>query len=100
MDLVGEQSYIENILRLNRGKPGTFFFTVPGAEVAGREGNTVRVRGAVVQAGRDHAVIREFQTNHDFLFPMVYFDFAEFDEPLTYFDNTPGIPGVSTSPRQ
>lgn len=80
----GEESYIENLLRLNRGKEAVFHFTVPSAQVAGQEGNTVVVRGVVVEAGRDHAVIREFQTDHYFLFPMVYFDFARFEEPITY----------------
>lgn len=83
-----EESYIENILRLNLGKPGTFYFTIPGATGENIRGNTRIVRGAVLQAGRDHVVIREQQTNHDFLFPMIYFDFAEFEEPLTYLNNS------------
>ncbi|SOC34674.1 spore coat protein GerQ [Ureibacillus acetophenoni] len=81
----GEESYIENILRLNKGKEAVFFFTVPSAEREG--GNTVEVRGVVVEAGRDHAVIREFETDHYFLFPMIYFDFARFEEPITYLNN-------------
>ncbi|WP_255507937.1 spore coat protein GerQ [Lysinibacillus sp. BW-2-10] len=88
-----EESYIENILRLNRGKPGTFYFTVPSATGIDQQGNTKRVRGVVVEAGRDHAIIRELQTNHYFLFPMIYFDYAEFDEELAYFAQTPGLPG-------
>lgn len=83
-----EESYIENILRLNRGKPGTFRFTIPEA-TGGATGNTVTVRGVVEAAGRDHAIIRELQTNHRFLFPMIYFDYAEFDEELAYFNQTP-----------
>lgn len=79
----GEQSYIENILRLNRGKEGVFFFTVPEAQ-RGERGNTIEVRGAVVEAGRDHAIIHEFSTDHYFLFPMIYFDFARYEEPITY----------------
>ncbi|SOB89604.1 spore coat protein GerQ [Ureibacillus xyleni] len=83
-----EESYIENILRLNRGKPATFFFTVPSANVQQdtANGNTIRVRGVVVEAGRDHAIIRELDTNHNYLFPMIYFDFAEFDEELAYIN--------------
>lgn len=84
--LRGEESYIENILRLNRGKPGTFHFTVPEARGGN---NTVSVRGVVEAAGRDHAIIRELQTNHRFLFPMIYFDYAEFDEELAYFNQAP-----------
>ncbi|MCP1143562.1 spore coat protein GerQ [Lysinibacillus endophyticus] len=86
-----EESYIENILRLNRGKPATFFFTVPSANVQQdtANGNTIRVRGVVVEAGRDHAIIRELDTNHNYLFPMIYFDFAEFDEELNYINYRP-----------
>lgn len=81
-----EESYIENILRLNRGKPGTFYFSFDNA-VAGS--NTRAVRGVVEAAGRDHVILSELKTNHRFLFPMVYFDYAEFDEELSYFTQTP-----------
>ena len=36
-------------------------------------------------AGRDHAIIRETATGHEFLFPMIYFDYAEFAGPVKYF---------------
>lgn len=82
-----EESYIENILRLNRGKPGTFYFSF---EHAVSEGQNVKVvRGVVEAAGRDHVILRDLQTNHRFLFPMIYFDYAEFDEELAYFTQTP-----------
>jgi len=80
-----EESYIENILRLNRGKVGTFYFTIPSGNVGETEGGTTRVvRGAIVEAGRDHAIIAESDTGHTYLFPMIYFDFAEFAEPINY----------------
>lgn len=82
-----EESYIENILRLNIGKPGTFYFTIPGATGENIRGNTKIVRGVVVEAGRDHVILREAQTNHSFLFPMIYFDFAEFEGDVTYLNN-------------
>ena len=81
-----EESYIENILRLNRGKPGTFYFTF---ENAVPERNTREVRGVVEAAGRDHVILRELSTNYRYLFPMIYFDYAEFDEELSYFNQTP-----------
>ena len=82
-----EESYIENILRLNRGKPGTFHFSFERANDQGR--STVNVRGSVIAAGRDHVILRELKTNHRFLFPMIYFDYAQFDEELAYFNQTP-----------
>lgn len=81
-----EESYIENILRLNRGKPGNFYFTFENA-IGGN--NTREVRAVVEAAGRDHVILRELSTDHRFLFPMVYFDYAEFDEELSYFNQTP-----------
>lgn len=82
-----EESYIENILRLNRGKPGTFYFSFDNSDSQGK--NNVTVRGVVEAAGRDHAIIRDLKTNHRFLFPMIYFDYAEFDEELAYFPQNP-----------
>ncbi len=85
-----EESYIENILRLNRGKVGTFYFTIPSGNVSETEGGTTRVvQGAVVEAGRDHAIIAETGTGHTYLFPMIYFDFAEFTEPINYLPSSP-----------
>ncbi|MGG0655069.1 spore coat protein GerQ [Rummeliibacillus pycnus] len=82
-----EQSYIENILRLNRGKPGNFHFSFEHA--VSPTGNTLTVRGVVEAAGRDHVILRELATDHRYLFPMIYFDYAEFDEQMNYFPQTP-----------
>ncbi|MDM5246310.1 MULTISPECIES: spore coat protein GerQ [unclassified Lysinibacillus] len=84
---VREQSYIENILRLNRGKPGTFHFSFEHAIEQGQ--NTKIVRGVVEAAGRDHVILRELKSNHRFLFPMIYFDYAEYDEEMAYFNQNP-----------
>ncbi len=82
-----EESYIENILRLNRGKTGTFYFSFDNANTAGSANRAIR--GVVEAAGRDHVILRELKTNHRFLFPMIYFDYAQFDEELAYFTQTP-----------
>lgn len=79
-----EQSYIENILRMNKGKPGTFYFSFQHAMEPGK--NTKVIRGVVENAGRDHVILRELKTNYRFLFPMIYFDYAQFDEELNYFN--------------
>lgn len=81
-----EESYIENIFRLNRGKPGNFHFSFDHKVDGG--GNTINVRGVVEAAGRDHVILSDLRTNHRYLFPMIYFDFAEFDEELAYFDQS------------
>lgn len=82
-----EESYIENILRLNRGKIGTFYFSFENSAPQGR--NTVSVRGYVEAAGRDHVILRDAKTDDRFLFPMIYFDYAQFDDELAYFNQTP-----------
>lgn len=82
----GEQSYIENILRLNIGEPGVFHFSF--AHAVGETANTRNIVGSVEAAGRDHVIIHEAGTNHQFLFPMIYFDYAEFDGQVNYFPQT------------
>ncbi|MHC8514452.1 spore coat protein GerQ [Sporosarcina sp. ITBMC105] len=82
-----EESYIENILRLNRGKIGTFNFSFENALAAGK--NTLAIRGMVEAAGRDHVILSESGTGDRFLMPMIYFDYAQFDEELNYFNQQP-----------
>ncbi|WP_252501882.1 spore coat protein GerQ [Sporosarcina sp. Marseille-Q4943] len=81
-----EESYIENILRLNRGKPGVFHFSFEHAIEPGT--NTLAIPGMVEAAGRDH-VILSTATGKRYLLPMIYFDYAEFNEELNYFNQQP-----------
>ena len=65
-DLPLEQSYIENILRLNKGKKVTVHMTFP-------DSNEFRDRefvGIIEQSGRDHI--------------MIYVDFITFEEKINY----------------
>ena len=82
----GEQSYIENILRLNIGNPGIFHFSF--ANTLGEVMNTRNITGTVEAAGRDHVIVRETATGKQFLFPMIYFDYAEFEGEVEYFPQT------------
>ena len=91
----GEQSYIENILRLNIGNPGTFNFSFEHAVRSGF--NTLAVTGVVEQAGRDHVIIKEESTGHSYLFPMIYFDFAEFEDGVNYFPQQPTTTTTTTT---
>jgi spore germination protein Q len=79
-----EESYIENILRLNRGKPGIFHFSFERA-VADPATNTLAIRGMVEAAGRDHVILSTAEGRR-YLLPMIYFDYAEFNEELNYFN--------------
>ena len=82
-----EQSYIENVLRLNIGEPGIFHFSFERAMAEAV--NTRYIAGTVEAAGRDHVIIKETATGHQFLFPMIYFDYAEFLGQAKYFPQTP-----------
>lgn len=82
-----EQSFIENILRLNLGKVGTFYMTYEG----NREWNAKIFKGVLEAAGRDHIIISDRATGQRILLLMVNLDYATFDEPLVY--QYPGVIG-------
>ncbi|MBU9724296.1 MULTISPECIES: spore coat protein GerQ [Bacillaceae] len=75
-----EQSYIENILRLNRGKVGTFYMTFEYNE----RWNAKVFKGVIEAAGRDHIIISDPQTGKRYLLLMVNLDYVTFDEELKY----------------
>lgn len=79
-ELPMEQSYIENILRLNKGKVASFYMTFP-------DSNEWRDRiftGTVEQAARDHFVVSDPKTGKWYLLPAIYLDFIVFDEDINY----------------
>jgi spore germination protein Q len=82
-----EQSYIENVLRLNIGQPGIFYFSFERA--LAEAVNTRNITGSVEAAGRDHVIVKEAATGRQFLFPMIYFDYAEFLGDVKYFNQAP-----------
>ncbi|MGX4670808.1 spore coat protein GerQ [Cerasibacillus sp. JNUCC 74] len=75
-----QQSYIENILRLNRGKEATVYMTFENNE----QWNAKVFHGIIEAAGRDHIVLSDPQTGKRYLLLMVYLDYIVFDEELTY----------------
>jgi spore germination protein Q len=75
-----EQSYIENILRLNLGKTGTFYMTYENNS----QWNAKVFKGRIEAAGRDHIIISDTKTGMRFLLLMVNLDYVTFDEPLNY----------------
>jgi spore germination protein Q len=89
-----EQSYIENILRLNKGKLATVYTTFEG----NNEWNARKFVGIVEAAGRDHLILSDPQSGQRTLIPMVAFDYATFDEELEYEYPFGAAPGLSTYP--
>jgi len=76
----GEQSYIENILSLNRGKIATVYMTFEHNS----QWNAKIFKGVVETAGRDHVVISDPTSGIRYLLPMINFDYATFEEELEY----------------
>ncbi|WP_078427576.1 spore coat protein GerQ [Alkalihalobacterium alkalinitrilicum] len=75
-----EESFIENILRFNKGKVGTFYFTYQG----NTEWNAMVYRGRVETAGRDHIIISDPASGKRYLLLMANLDWVEFDERINY----------------
>jgi len=72
-----QQSYIENILRLNKGKEATVYMTF--------EGNRAETfKGIIEAAGRDHIILSDSTTGMRYLLLMVYLDYITFDEEINY----------------
>jgi len=76
-----EESYIENILRLNLGKVATIYMTYENNS----EWNAKIFKGVLEAAGRDHIIISDPRTGMRFLLLMVNLDYITFDEELQYF---------------
>ncbi|TJY39889.1 spore coat protein GerQ [Cohnella pontilimi] len=88
-----EESYIENILRMNLGKVATIFMTFE----SNREWNAKVFRGELEAAGRDHIIISDPTTGRRYVLLMVNLDYIVFDQPLVYslpFGTGPG-PGTT-----
>ena len=75
-----EQSYIENILRLNKGKVGTFHMTYSDS----LEWRDKVYKGVVLAAGKDHIVISDQRDGKRYILLLVYLDWVEFNEPIDY----------------
>ena len=75
-----EQSYIENILRLNKGKKAKVFCSFP-------DSNEWRDRiydGIIEQSGKDHLVMSSPERGDWYLIPMIYVNWVEFEEPINF----------------
>lgn len=75
-----EESYVENILRLNRGKKATFYMTYEN----NKEWNAKIFTGVIEAAGRDHIIISDPSTGMRFLLLTLNLDYVTFNEPIAY----------------
>jgi len=88
---VGQETFIENIIRLNKGKVGTFYFTYQG----NTQWNAKTYRGIVETASPDHIIISNPTEGKRYMLLMSNLDWVEFDEEISYF--VPEVPGIQTS---
>ncbi len=79
-ELLTEQSYVENILRMNKGKKVKAFVSYSDS-VEWRD----RVfEGIIEQAGRDHLILSDPNTGKWYLILLIYLDYVEFSEKINY----------------
>ncbi|SEO17594.1 spore coat protein GerQ [Paenibacillus sp. OV219] len=89
-----EESYVENILRLNRGKMATFYMTYEN----NREWNAKVFRGIIEAAGRDHIIISDPSTGMRYLLLTLNLDYVTFDGPINYEYTFNGVTITNTTP--
>ncbi len=73
-----EQSYIENILRLNRGKKVEVYASYPDST----EWRDKIFSGIVEQSGRDHIIISDPKDGKWYLILLIYVNYIKFDERI------------------
>jgi len=78
----GGGGYIDNILRLNRGKLARVRMTFNSG---GGSSETKVFTGIIETAARDHIVLSDPQTNGRFLLLTIYLDYIEFPEEINYY---------------
>lgn len=89
-----EQSYIENILRLNKGKLVHLYATFEGST----QWNSKEFTGIIEAAGRDHVILSGPQAGTRYLIPMVSVDYITFSEEIEYEYPYGAGPSLGTYP--
>ena len=79
-DMQDEQSYIENILRLNLGKTISVYMNFENSQWGSKI-----FKGKLEAAGKDHIIISDLNTNMRYLLLTIYLDYITFDEEINYY---------------
>lgn len=74
-----EQSYIENILRLNRGKMATVYMNFDNSQWGSKI-----FKGIIEAAGKDHIILSDPVTGMRYLLLTIYLNYITFDEEIAY----------------
>lgn len=78
-DNTNQQSYIENILRMNLGKVATVYMNFENSQWGSKI-----FKGIIKGAGKDHIILKDLQSETRYLLLMVYLDYITFDESIEY----------------
>lgn len=78
-----EQSYIENILRINKGKRVNAYVSFSDSS----EWQNKIFSGIIEEAGKDHLIISDPTTGKWYLIRLIYLDYVEFMENINYNHN-------------
>lgn len=78
-NLMNQQSYIENILRLNIGKVATVYMNFEDSQWGSKI-----FKGIVLQSGKDHIILKDLQSETRYILLMVYLSYITFDESIEY----------------
>ena len=73
-----EQSYIENILRLNRGKQVEVYASYPDST----EWRDKIFKGIIERAGKDHLILSDPTSCNWYLILMIYINYIKFNERI------------------
>ncbi len=74
-----EESYIENILRLNKGKMATVYMNFENSQWGSKV-----FKGIIEAAGKDHIILRDPATDMRYLLLSIYLNYITFDEEISY----------------
>ena len=77
---MNQQSYIENILRLNLGKNVSVYMNFENSQWGSKI-----FKGRLEAAGKDHIIISDLQTGTRYLLLSIYLDYITFDEEINYY---------------
>ena len=79
-EVPSEQSYVENILRMNKGKKVKAYVSYSDSV----EWRDKIFEGLIEQAGRDHLILSDPDTGKWYLILLIYLDYVEFPEKINY----------------
>lgn len=79
---LNEQSYVENILRLNRGKKVEVYMSFADS----LEWKDRIFKGVIEQSGKDHIILSDPTTGNWYLLLLIYVNYIKFDEQINTSD--------------